>query len=72
MAVAGQIWKPMITNTKGQNRIPNKDDTIFWRGFGDEGNILFSEKFQIEDSCTIDFHNFPFDSQFCKVKFGSC
>lgn len=72
MAVAGQIWKPMITNTNGLNRIPNKDDIVFWRGFGDEGNVLLSEKFQVEGSCTIDFHNFPFDRQYCQVKFGSC
>ncbi|KAJ8929107.1 hypothetical protein NQ314_018221, partial [Rhamnusium bicolor] len=71
MAVAGQIWKPMITNINGHNKIGNNDDTVFWRGFGDEGNVLLSEKVHVGGSCTIDFQNFPFDRQFCQVKFGS-
>lgn len=45
---------------------------MFWRGFGDEGNVLLSEKIHIQSKCTKDFLKFPFDKQFCVIKFGSC
>ncbi|KAJ8916375.1 hypothetical protein NQ315_005073 [Exocentrus adspersus] len=71
MAIAGQVWKPIIINLNGYNKITNKDDTVFWRGFGEEGNVLLSEKFNIESTCTTDFHEFPFDRQVCQIKFGT-
>ncbi|CAG9821354.1 unnamed protein product [Phaedon cochleariae] len=71
MAVTGKIWEPKITNINGENVMEKNDDTIFWRGFGDEGNILLSKKIRIRTYCSRDFQNFPFDIQHCDFKFGS-
>lgn len=70
-AVAGQIWKPKITNVNGKSDLKN-DDIAFWRGFGDEGHVMLSEKLTILFRCSTDFRNFPFDFQICTLKFGSC
>lgn len=73
MAVAGQIWRPKLTITKGLvgNGI-NYEDTQFWRGYGDQGNVLLSEKMIIKTFCTKNLKRFPFDTQICELKFGSC
>lgn len=70
-AATGQIWKPKITNVNGKSD-PRNDEFAFWRGFGDTGDILLSEKVTITFRCSMDFRNFPFDSQICCLKFGSC
>lgn len=72
MAVNGQIWKPKIVNINGERKNCKNEDTIFWRGFGDEGNILLSEKINLRSLCSWDYRKFPFDTQFCQLKFGSC
>ncbi|KAF2892931.1 hypothetical protein ILUMI_13245 [Ignelater luminosus] len=72
MAVAGQIWRPKITVTKGLiGSGINNEDTQFWRGFGDRGNVLLSEKMFIKTFCTRNLRKFPFDTQICELKFGT-
>lgn len=70
MAIEGQIWSPKITNVNGRRDLKD-DDTAFWRGYGD-GEVLLSEKVRILLGCSLNFKNFPFDSQLCQLKFGSC
>ncbi|KAG5888809.1 hypothetical protein JTB14_032722 [Gonioctena quinquepunctata] len=66
-AVAGQIWEPKITNVNGENKF---EEMIFWRGYG-EGNVLLSKKVKIDIRCSTEYRDFPFDSQFCTLKWGS-
>lgn len=74
-AVLGQIWNPKIVNTNGllaTSTDAENQNTIFWRGFGDEGNVLLSEKYVLDTHCTMDLRKFPFDWQQCEIKFGTC
>lgn len=71
LAANGEVWKPRITNTNGENKIVDSDST-FWRGYGPEGDVLLSEKYRINMRCTTNFKFFPFDSQVCSFRFGSC
>ncbi|KAF5299924.1 hypothetical protein FQR65_LT09319 [Abscondita terminalis] len=71
-AVGGQIWRPKITTIKGcLLSCNNNDDTQFWRGYGEEGNVLLSEKLTVKTKCTKNFRKYPFDSQVCELKFGT-
>lgn len=46
--------------------------TQFWRGFGSEGNILYSENVVLKTVCSRNFKKYPFDAQKCFIKLGSC
>ncbi|GJQ66310.1 hypothetical protein Trydic_g4355 [Trypoxylus dichotomus] len=72
LAVAEKIWKPKITFINGRLRnMENREDFIFWRGFGSEGNVILSEKYILSTFCTTKYKYFPFDQQVCQLKFGS-
>lgn len=72
LAVNGQIWRPHITSTEGDAYVKENDMTQYWRGMGPEGNILYSEKVTVKTFCTTNFRKFPFDTQKCAIKLGSC
>lgn len=72
LAVTKKIWRPKIVSINSENVICDDDDYVFWRGYGEEGNIILSEKLVLPVYCTRSFRNFPFDTQICEVKFGSC
>nr|XP_023013672.1 glutamate-gated chloride channel-like [Leptinotarsa decemlineata] len=67
-AVAGQVWEPKITTFNGEKIF---EETVFWRGFGEEGNVLLSKKIKIKIKCTRELQLFPFDTQYCTLKLGS-
>uniref|UniRef100_A0A6P7GSA0 Gamma-aminobutyric acid receptor subunit alpha-2-like n=1 Tax=Diabrotica virgifera virgifera TaxID=50390 RepID=A0A6P7GSA0_DIAVI len=71
MAVAGKIWDPKITNCNGNAFGDDFKDTLFWRGY-EEGSVIFNKKMRLRLECTRYLQKFPFDVQFCEIKFGSC
>lgn len=73
MAVHGQIWRPWLTAIKGEVRFSeNNQITQFWRGFAPRGNVLYSENIVLKTYCTTNYKTFPFDTQTCQIKLGSC
>ncbi|XP_072379687.1 glutamate-gated chloride channel alpha-like [Diabrotica undecimpunctata] len=70
MAVAGKIWDPKITNCNGNAFRDDFKDTLFWRGY-EEGSVIFNRKMKLRLKCTRYLQKFPFDVQFCEIKFGS-
>lgn len=71
-AIQGKIWQPEITLIDGElKNLHLNEKTEYFRLLPND-KVLLSSKWSIYLQCGHNYKYYPFDTQECLIKFGTC